>query len=48
MIAHSNPAEKARSDAIGLVHGFLHERRVSPWLTRRIRNYYTTLVLNDA
>lgn len=43
MIAHANPAEKARNDAIGAVHGFLHERRIPPWLTRRIRVHFRTL-----
>ena len=43
MIAHANPGDKARGDAIGLVHGFLHERNVSPFLTRRIRKYVSDM-----
>ena len=39
MIAHSNPGEKAKADAVGLIHGFLYERHVSPILTRKIRTF---------
>ena len=43
MIAHSNPAEKARNDAVGTLHGFLHENRIAPWLTRKIRAHFRNL-----
>ena len=43
MIAHSNPAEKARTDAVGALHGFLHDNRIAPWLTRKIRAHFRNL-----
>lgn len=39
MIAHSNPGEKAKADCVGLIHGFLYNRKVSPVLTRKIRTF---------
>ena len=36
MIAHANPGEKHQSEAVGMVHGFLRERHVTPMLTRRV------------
>ena len=43
MIAHANPGEKTRTAAIGLLHSFLHERQIPPWLTRRIRKHFSSL-----
>jgi hypothetical protein len=43
MIAHNNPAEKVRTDQIGIIHGFLHEKKIAPWLTRKIRGHFSNL-----
>ena len=46
MIAHSNPGDAAKSDAVGLVHAFLHERRVGASLTKRVRSHLNQLYTN--
>lgn len=43
MIAHANPGEKHQSDLIGMVHGMLHERKVSAVLTRKIRSHFSNV-----
>ena len=43
MIAHANPGEKAKNDAVGLIHGFLHEKKISQPLTRRVRTFMSNM-----
>jgi CRP-like cAMP-binding protein len=46
MIAHANPGDAAKADTIGLVHAFLHERRVGASLTKRVRAHFNQLYSN--
>ena len=43
IISHSNPGEKRKNDAISVVKGFLHETKMPPLLTRRIRAHFSLL-----
>ena len=43
IISHSNPGEKAKKDAVSIVKGFLHERKVPAVLARRIRAHFSLL-----
>ena len=43
MVRRSNPGDSAKSKALGFVHAFLHERKVPPMLTRKIRGYFSAL-----
>ena len=43
IISHSNPGEKNKNDAISVVKGFLHERKMPALLTRRVRAHFSLL-----
>lgn len=43
IISHSNPGDKRRHDEIGVVKGFLHERKMPPMLARRVRAHFSLL-----
>lgn len=43
IISHSNPGEKRKNDAVSVVKGFLHERKLPPLLTRRVRAHFSLL-----
>jgi hypothetical protein len=43
MVRRSNPGDSAKSKQLGFVHAFLHERKVPPMLTRKIRGYFAAL-----
>lgn len=43
IISHANPGEKMKHDAVNIIKGFLHDRKVSPILTRRIRGHFSML-----
>ena len=43
IISHSNPGEKRKNDAVSVVKGFLHERKMPPLLTRRVRAHFSLL-----
>jgi hypothetical protein len=40
MIANSNPGEKARKEALGQVHAFLHEQKITPMVTKKVRAFF--------
>jgi hypothetical protein len=46
MIAHANPGDQAKSDAVGMIHAFLYERHVGMSLTRRCRTHFNQLYSN--
>jgi hypothetical protein len=43
IISHANPGEKMKNDAVNVIKGFLHDRKVQPVLTRRIRSHFSML-----
>ena len=41
IIAHAHPGKTAQKEAMGLIHSFLHENKVAPLLSRRIRKHFS-------
>ena len=42
IVRKSNPGDTARSQKLGTIHAFLHERQVPAGLTRRVRAFFST------
>ena len=40
MVRRSNPGDTAKQKQLGFVHAFVHERKVPPVLTRKIRGFF--------
>jgi hypothetical protein len=43
---HDAHVQVAKSDAVGLAHAFMHEKKIAPSLTRRVRQHYSQYYTN--